>query len=94
MISQAGRFHKIYQPKTQSVGYARLAISLPIRCGMPTIKALPMQNARLMSVMPVSVQPFGKPCSWSSSSGTNLRNRPSGVRTICLLREADPPPHL
>ena len=38
-----------------------LTIALPIKCGMPTMRAFPMQNARLTSVMPVSVQPLGKP---------------------------------
>ena len=54
-------------------GCSLRAITSPIRCGMPTMSALPMQKARWPSVMPVSVQPFGKPCSWSSSSGTKRR---------------------
>lgn len=53
-----------------------------------------MQKARWPSVMPVSVQPFGKPCSWSSSSGTSRRYRPSDACTMCFAREADLPPSL
>ena len=49
------------------------AISVSIICGTPTVRALPIQKTRLPSVIPVSVQPLGNVCSWSSSSGTILR---------------------
>ena len=42
---------------------ARRAIALPMRCTTSTTSALPMQNARRPSVMPVAVHPFGKVCS-------------------------------
>lgn len=65
-----------------------LQISLPIRCEMPTTSALPMQNGRRPSVMPMFVHPLGNVCSWSISSGTSLRYRPSLQRTMCLKCDA------
>ena len=56
---------------------SRRAMTSPIRWTMPTTSAFPMQNARSFADIPVFVQPFGNPCSWSSSSGTRRRKRPS-----------------
>lgn len=60
--------------------------------GTPTTSALPMQNAPLPSVMPVSAQPLGRACSWSSSSGASLRHRPLSHLATCLWRDAPDPP--
>ena len=50
-------------PYSPAASSARRAIALPMRCTTSTTSALPMQNARWPSVMPVAVQPFGKVCS-------------------------------
>ena len=67
---------KVMKPSSERASHVNVVVPLsapPIRCGIPTTSALPMQNARWPSVMPTFVQPLGKPCSWSSSSGTRRR---------------------
>jgi len=62
---------------------------------MPVTNALPIKNARFVSLTPSSrVNPRGKPLRASNSSGVNRRSRPSGARTTCVVRDAVAPPSL